>query len=148
MQLRCRAVLPRPPRELWAWLTEAPRLERWLAESAEVTPGADGGFSLGGVDEAGEALREEGRTVEVAPPRRWVLAFRRLDAGWAAPTRLELEITPHPEGCELSVLQSDFQRLSLSECLTVWEAYRRRWRRALERLQEAVAGPPLAEPPA
>ena len=34
------------------------------------------------------------------------------------------------------MLQQGFEHLPLSRCLTIWEAYRRRWREALARLAE------------
>ena len=58
------------------------------------------------------------------------MAFERLDDGWQTATRLTFELTPRQGGCELSVLQQGFEHLPLSRCLTIWEAYRRRWRRA------------------
>jgi hypothetical protein len=56
-------------------------------------------------------------------------------------TRLTFELTPHGEGCELSVLQEGFEHLPLSDGLTIWEAYRRRWREALTRLAEETLRP-------
>ena len=154
VQLRCRQALPLPPGEAWSWLTESSRLERWLATEAVVAAGPQGSLVLAGTGtgtEASEentgpaAWRERGRTLVWTPPGLWVLAFERLDAGWTAATRLTLAIHPQPGeageagGAELDVLQHGFQRLPLSLCLTVWEAYRRRWRTALSRLAAATA---------
>ena len=100
-------------------------------------PGPQGSLVLTGGPEPGR--RERGKTLEWTPPRRWILAFEHLDAGWTAPTRLTLAVHVHPEGAEVDVLQHGFQRLPLSLGLTVWEAYRRRWRTALARLADAVA---------
>jgi len=136
VQLRCRQALPLPPEEAWLWLVEPPRLARWLADDAEVEPGPRGSLALVGAG----GVRERGTTLEYAPPRRWVLAFERLDAGWGAATRLALEIHPRAGGSELDVLQSGFQRLPLSIGLTVWESYRARWRSALARLAAVAAG--------
>lgn len=144
VQLRCRRALSLPPEEAWRWLVEPARLARWLADDARVEPGPAGplgALALGGAGADGKAWRERGTTVDVLPPRRWTLAFERLDAGWGAATRLVLEIRPQPGGAELDVLQSGFQRLPLSICLTVWEAYRVRWRTALARLAEATSTP-------
>jgi uncharacterized protein YndB with AHSA1/START domain len=135
VQLRCRQALPLAPDETWLWLVEPARLARWLADEAEVEPGPRGSLALAG---AGGA-RERGTTIEYAPPRRWVFAFERLDAGWGAATRLALEVHPRTGGSELDVLQSGFQRLPLSIGLTVWESYRARWRSALARLAAATA---------
>ena len=38
------------------------------------------------------------------------------------------------DGTEISVLQKGFAHLPLSDCLTIWETYRRRWRAALTTL--------------
>jgi uncharacterized protein YndB with AHSA1/START domain len=132
VQLRRRQPLPLAAEETWRWLTEPPRLALWLAEEATAAPVAGGYLELR--SPAAGNRRERGETLEVTPPRRWVLAFRRLDSGWTAATRLALEAVPRPGGCELDVLQSGFQDLQLSVCLTVWEEYRRRWRDALARL--------------
>jgi len=131
VQLRRRQELAVSPEEAWRWLTEPDRLALWLAERAEVE-----GEEL---RLAGSGWRERGRTLETVPPKLWVLAFERLDAGWPAATRLTIRLHPAPRGSEVDVLQDGFQRLPLSVCLTVWETYRRRWRDALARLAEAAA---------
>jgi Activator of Hsp90 ATPase homolog 1-like protein len=107
----------------------------------EVEGGDGGGLTVACADEEGQALAERGRTLELSPPERWVLAFQREGAGWTAATRLTLEVLPTPGGCELSILQHGFQHLQLSECMTIWEFYRRRWRRAIERLARACSHP-------
>jgi uncharacterized protein YndB with AHSA1/START domain len=138
VQLRCRRALPLAPAAAWRWLVEPERLARWLGDRVEVEAGG-GGLVVAGDDEEGQALAERGRTLELSPPERWVLAFQRTGAGWPAATRLTLEVLPAPGGCELSILQHGFQHLPLSACMTIWEFYRRRWRRALERLARACA---------
>ena len=69
------------------------------------------------------------------------MTFQRLEAQWPTPTRLIFELTPNTNGTELSVLQTGFAHLPLSDCLTIWETYRRRWRTALARLAAALATP-------
>jgi len=138
VQLRRRQAVAAPPSEVWPWLVEPPLLARWLASEAELETTA-GPLLLVGTDEAGAPLRERARTLEIDPPRLWVASFERLDAGWPAATRLAIRLHPGPEGSEVDVLQDGFQRLPLSLCLTVWEAYRRRWRDALARLAVEIA---------
>jgi uncharacterized protein YndB with AHSA1/START domain len=143
VQLRRRQRLVLPREEAWTWLVEPAKLARWLADEAEVEGGPSGSLLLRGseprVDPPPGPWRERGRTVEIAPPELWVLAFERLDAGWSATTRLTLRLHALPDGSELDVLQHGFQRLSLSIGLTVWESYRNRWRTALARLAEEAA---------
>lgn len=139
VQVRCRQALPVPPESAWEWLVEADKLRCWAGDRAEVAGGGEGGLALGSDDEEGQRLEERGRTLELEPPERWVLSFRREEAGWTGATRLALEIRPRADGCELSVLQHGFQHLPLSQCMTIWEFYRRRWRRALERLAAELA---------
>jgi uncharacterized protein YndB with AHSA1/START domain len=129
VQLRRRQALAVSPAEAWRWLTEPDRLALWLAER---------------VESEGEEMRlsgpngdERARILESAPPLR-ILAFEKLGEGWTAATRLTLRIHPAGSGCEVDVLQDGFQRLPLSTCLTIWEAYRRRWRDALARLAEVA----------
>lgn len=141
VQLRCRRDLPVPPEAAWEWLTRVERLQSWLCDRARVDLGPGGGLLLERAAEESLPLREEAETLGIEPPRRWTLSFRRLDAGWRAPTRLTLELTSTAAGSELSVLQQGFEHLSLSTCLTVWEEYRRRWRTACERLEAAISGP-------
>ena len=136
VQLRCRQVLSVPAETAWRWLTEPALLARW-AGRARFEGGPEGALELE-LEAAGEAVRERGRTLELAVAERWALAFERLDDGWETATRLVFELTPGDGGCELSVLQQGFEHLPLSRCLTIWEAYRRRWRRALERLAAAI----------
>lgn len=142
VQLRRRQRLALPREEAWTWLVEPAKLARWLADEAEVETGPAGSLLLKGseprVDPPPAPWRERGRTVEIAPPELWVLAFERLDARWSAATRLTLRLHALPDGSELDVLQHGFQRLPLSIGLTIWESYRSRWRTALARLAAAV----------
>ncbi len=143
VQLRCRQALAVSLPEAWSWLTEPARLARWLGDRAEVALRPAGFLEVHGTAEDGSPLHERGTTLAIEPPARWVLSFRRLDAGWPAATRLTLEITAREDGCEVAALHEGFQHLPLSECLTIWEAYRRRWRAALARLAAAAdAGSP------
>lgn len=139
VQLRRRQTLGIPVEEAWQWLVDPARLVRWLAAKARVEPGARGHLQVESTAEDGSLLREQGSTLEFEPPRRWVLAFQKLDAGWPAATRLILELAPRPGGCEISALQQGFEQLPLSSCLTIWEEYRRRWHLALSRLAEVSA---------
>jgi len=128
---------------VWSWLTEPARLVLWLADEAQVELREGGALRL----TRGHSPRPEvelGETVHLEAPRRWVVSFRR--ERWSLATRLELEITDGRTGAELSVLQSGFERLPLSEGLTVWEAYRRRWTVALDRLAMRIseAGAPAS----
>ncbi len=147
VQLRRRQGLALSPEGAWRWLVEPPRLALWLAEEAQMEPGPEGALLLSGsgprVDPPAGPWRERGRTLEILPPRLWVLAFERLDAGWPAATRLTLRLHTAPGGCEVDVLQQGFQRLPLSVGLTVWESYRLRWRRSLARLAELTAMRPM-----
>ncbi len=139
VQLRCRQALPISTESAWSWLTEPRRLSCWLADDARVDLRIDGLLLLKSADDKGAVWREEGRSLEIAPPGRWVLAFRRVDSDWGVATRLTLELPSRVHGCELSVFQEGFEHLPLSECLTIWEAYRRRWRAALDRLAQSVS---------
>jgi uncharacterized protein YndB with AHSA1/START domain len=133
VQLRRRQELTLPPAEAWRWLAEPEKLALWLAVEVEAGPGE---LRLRGAE---PTFEERGRTLEQAPPHLWVLSFERLDAHWPAATRLTLRLHETPGGSQLDVLQDGFQRLPLSLCLTVWEAYRLRWKQALARLAEATA---------
>lgn len=130
VQLRRRQALTVSPEEAWRWLSEPDRLALWLAERAEL---AEGELTL-----IGEGYRERGRTIEIVPPKLWVLGFERLDSGWTAATKLTLRVHPLASGSEVDILQDGFQRLPLSACLTIWETYRRRWREALNKLAEVA----------
>lgn len=139
VQLRRRQDLAVSPEDAWRWLVEPDKLALWLAREAEVVEGPGGSLLLTG-DLAGDGgERERGRTVEIAPPRLWVMAFERLDAGWPAATRLTLRLHRIPGGSQIDVLQDGFQRLPLSAGLTIWEAYRVRWKNALQRLASRTA---------
>lgn len=138
VQLRYRQPLPLGPEDAWEWLTTPALLERWLCSRAGVDLGAAGSLLLESPREEAAPLLERGETLELESPHRWSLAFRQLDQGWQAVTRLTLELHPDPGGCELDVFHEGFEHLSLSTCLTVWEEYRRRWRAACARLARAI----------
>lgn len=137
VQLRRRQALAVSADEAWRWLSEPDRLALWLAERAEITEErTEGELTL-----TGEGYRERGRTIEIVPPKLWVLAFERLDSGWTSATKLTLRVHPLGTGgvgSEVDILQDGFQRLPLSACLTIWETYRRRWREALSKLAEVA----------
>jgi len=142
VQLRRRQDLALTRDDAWRWLVEADKVARWLAREAKVVEGPGGMLELTGTGDPGEddpgSWRERGRTIEVAAPKLWVMAFERLDAGWTAATRLTVRLHRVPGGCQIDVLQDGFQRLPLSTGITVWEAYRRRWKNALARLAAAT----------
>lgn len=138
VQLRREVVLAASREDVWRWLTEPERMERWLGD--EVVIVCEGELELRGRAAAGGQLSERLRTVSLEPRRRWVTAFERLEQGWECATRLSFELSGE-EPCRLAVVQQGFERLSLSRCLTVWEFYRRRWRGALTRLAEAMTPP-------
>ncbi|MDX1500954.1 MAG: SRPBCC domain-containing protein [Thermoanaerobaculia bacterium] len=138
VQLRLRRALPLEVEEAWRWLTDPERMERWLGA---VAGGGAGELTLTSESASGDPVRERLTTRQRHPPRQWSVALLRLDAGWQAATLLVFELTPAASGCELDVLQTGFQQLALSTCLTEWERYRRRWRRALDRLAAAVGEP-------
>ncbi len=143
VQLRCRQALAVPAATAWRRLIEPEELALW-AGRARLEGGLDGVLELESEGRDGP-VRERGRTLEMEAGRRWVLAFERLDDGWETPTRLTLELTATADGCELSVLQEGFEHLPLSRCLTIWETYRRRWRKALALLAASLDDSP---PPA
>ena len=137
VQVRLRGELPAPVDEVWRWLTDPVRMERWLGAVAERSATE---LTLTTRAAEGAPLRELLATRERHPPRLWSAALRRLDSDWQAATLVTFELRPRPSGCELSILQQGFQQLTLSTCLTEWELYRRRWRGALRRLERALAG--------
>lgn len=128
-----------PAEIAWRWLTEPALATKWLAERV------DGDFAMGGRvefssrDMDGGSLQESGEIVAFRPARRCVLHFRRSHRKWDSLTKVTLEIFPRGSSCEISVFHEGFEYLSLSECLTFWEFYRRRWRSALTRLAAATS---------
>jgi uncharacterized protein YndB with AHSA1/START domain len=144
VQLRRRQNLALTPEEAWRWLVEPAKLALWLAREATVVEGPSGSLELTGTGEpeepempGQERSQERGRTIEFLPPRLWVLSFEKVGAGWPAATRLTMRLHRAPGGSEIDVLQDGFQRLPLSAGLTIWEAYRLRWKNALARLAAA-----------
>jgi uncharacterized protein YndB with AHSA1/START domain len=137
VQLRCRQAFALAPEAAWPYLVEAGKLEQWLCERvrADEAPQSRRAWWEGAFDlEPGET--EAVVTVACEPPRRLIVALSQ--PGWKAATRLEFELLERAEGCELSVLQNGFEHLPLSQSLTLWELYRRRWRAALGRLSGLV----------
>lgn len=129
VQLRCRCNLALTVEAAWPFLVEPTQLESWVCR--RVRADADEAEWTGALDLEGEPT-ETVRILETLAPRRLLATLNQ--PGWTAATRLEFELIERSEGSELSVLQNGFEHLPLSISLTVWEAYRRRWRAALERL--------------
>jgi len=139
VQLRCRHLLAAPVHEVWAWLTETERQSRWLADRVELESGSETALLLESGEPAGDSQRERLVSVTTDPTRKWVLDLQNLDGTWPVPTRVAFELTATPDGTEISVFQTGFAHLPLSECLTIWESYRRRWRTALTTLADLLA---------
>lgn len=133
VQLRYRKRLPASAGSVWEWLTRSERQAEWL--SAVVELDGDAILLSGGGAGAGERLVSRERV----EGRRWLLSLERLGAGWKVATPLELVVSEQGEGAELMAFQSGFQHLALSIGLTEWERYRRRWREAFDRLEQALA---------
>ena len=138
VQLRYRHLLAAPVQEAWAWLTEIERQSLWLAARAELESGSQGALLLESTDPAGNRQRERLVSVTTDPHRKWVLDLQNLDGTWPVSTRVTFELTAALDGTEISVLQTGFAHLPLSDCLTIWETYRRRWRTALTTLADLL----------
>lgn len=134
VQLRRDLELPVRRSDVWRWLSEVDLMRRWLADEVVVEPEE---VRLESVAEDGRQLSERGRTLAREDEVVWSMAFERLDDDWESATELRLTLSGS-EPCQLTVLQRGFERLSLSRCLPIWELYRRRWQRALERLASEV----------
>ena len=139
VQLRCRHEVPASPAEIWWWLTEPEGLGRWIADRASAEAPPSTAIRLETARSADDLLRERLVIVETQQPYRVVLDLQQLDAGWPQPTRVTFELITDDGGTEVSVLQEGFAHLPLSDCLTIWETYRRRWRAALTRLADLLA---------
>lgn len=138
VQLRYRHVLATTPEIAFFWLTDLDKQALWLADRAQADPSTRGAILLESSDSAGRVNRERLITTHVEPRRRWIVDLQSLDGSWPVPTRVEFELTTTPEGTEVSVLQKGFAHLPLSDCLTIWESYRRRWRGALATLNQLI----------
>lgn len=138
VQLRYRHVVPTTPQETWFWLTEPKKMTGWFASRVDADPDAQDKLVLESTAPMGETYREHLVSISEDPPFRWTADLQNVDGSWAVPTRLEIELTPAPEGTEISILQKGFAHLPLSDCLTIWEFYRRRWRSALTRLENLL----------
>lgn len=138
VQLRCRIKVTADPSDVWLWLTETENLGRWVADRATSESPAGDAVIFETLDSDGNLVRERVVTLEAREPERLVLNLQQLDAAWPVPTRVTLELTDSQGGTEVSVLQEGFAHLPLSDCLTIWETYRRRWRTALQRLADAL----------
>ena len=139
VQLRCRQRLEVSAESGWRWLSESALAMTWLADRV------DGDFAMGGrldlsshSDATGEVLEESGEVVALQHAQQCVLYFKQAHPKWDALTKVTLELFPQENGSEISIFHEGFEYLSLSECLTFWEFYRRRWRSALTRLAKAV----------
>lgn len=141
VQLRYRHQIAANPRQVWEWLTQAQFQTRWLAERMEPEAAPKAGVVLETTDPNGGILRERWTTIVSTPPSTWAVDLQNLDGTWPVPTRVVIELIPMADGTELSVLQKGFAHLPLSDCLTIWEAYRRRWRTCLTTLAQKIANP-------
>ncbi len=140
VQLRLRQSLSATPQVVWSWLTETARQRRWLSHEVDRELGSE--RILWSIDTPeGDSFRERLTVVQTEPDVRWVLDLEDADGGWPVPTRLTFEISPVRDGAELSVLQTGFAHLPLSDCLTLWESYRRRWRSAFGTLADLIQDP-------
>ena len=144
VQLRVRQTLPVSIDEVWLWITESSRIERWLCDRVEPGKPSPSGPTTRWetLEPDGAAMIEVVHVVQSEAPLKLELAFHQL--AWDVPTHVRFEVgraaPGEAESSELSVLHRHFERLPLSDGLTLWEFYRRRWRAALTRLLEASTG--------
>jgi uncharacterized protein YndB with AHSA1/START domain len=138
VQLRYRHHLTTTPEIAWSWLTRLEKQSLWLADRATPDPSTTSTVLLESVDSSGRSTKEKLVPVRAVAPHRWIVDLQDLDGTWPVPTRVEFELTPSSEGTEISVLQKGFAHLPLSDCLTIWESYRRRWRHALASLSHLI----------
>lgn len=138
VQLRYRHPVEATEQEAWSWLTEPDRMSRWLASDVVPSTESRGALLLVSTDEGGRTRRESLTHVGQEPPHRWVVDLQSLSESWPVATRVTFELTCDNERTEISVLQQGFAQLPLSDCLTIWEGYRRRWRAALATLAEQI----------
>ncbi|MEQ4300337.1 SRPBCC domain-containing protein [Plantactinospora sp. B6F1] len=101
-EIRTTVELRHPPERVWRALTDRDLLPKWFG-SVEPRPTSISRFELRPADlpELDELIVIE--LVEVDRPHRMVLRWPEE----GQPTRLECELTPTPEGCRLTVVQSD-----------------------------------------
>jgi uncharacterized protein YndB with AHSA1/START domain len=142
VQLRYRHALPVEPAQVWQWLRQPDLLARWMADRAVATSSTADEITLETSRSGGVPLRERLAFVQADEPDLLVLDLQQIDAGWPVATRLTFEMLARDGGTEISVLQQGFAQLPLSDCLTIWEAYRRRWRSALPRLADRLTETP------
>lgn len=139
VQLRCRGCVPAGSGETWRRLTEPAGLRLWLASEVEAGASAAADLELAFATGSDAPGKVELRTLEISPGTRWVVAWEEREAGWPVATRLTFALGGDTAGCRpaetpVSVFQQGFEHLPLSDCLTIWERYRRFWRAALDRL--------------
>ena len=139
VQLRYRHRLAAQPPDVWPWLIRPDLLGQWLSDEATADPSSDSTVALETVAAGGTRTREQLTVVRAQEPDLLVLDLRDMDGGWPAATRITIELSGRDSESEVSVLQEGFSQLPLSECLTIWETYRRRWRVALARLASLLA---------
>lgn len=131
VQIRQRATFSCAVEPVLEALTATAGVEQWMAD--RVRSRDDGVWVLESDDFEGRPLTEEvvqGTASGTEIP--W--ALRSLEPAWEIRTRVTWELTGSGTKCDLSLLHQDFEHLPLSDCLTHWEFYRRRWRAALARL--------------
>jgi uncharacterized protein YndB with AHSA1/START domain len=139
VQLRRRVEIPgRTPEQVWPFLLEPERQCRWVCDRSHLEPGPPTVIRLESGDPSKGVLREYLEVAEQRQPKRLVLGWRELEAGWTAATKVTIEVEGSANGCEVMVFQEGFQKLPLSSGLTAWESARRRWARALARLVRLV----------
>lgn len=138
VQLRYRHIVAAVPQEIWDWLTKPELQRRWLADQSDPDRTLANALVLRRTDSDGQVLSESLVTVSADPPNRWTVDLQNLDGTWPRPTRVHFDLAVAEEGTEISILQTGFAHLPLSECLTIWETYRRRWRTALSSLADLL----------
>lgn len=132
VQLRCRSELSLSPQAVWPWFAEPDKLASILERKVSAARSDGVAFECVGGAEREARVSDIIVMIGSQAPRFWQATWRQPD--WPISTRVTVGLTPLPSGVSVSVFQEGFEHLPLSDCLTVWETYRRRWREALDRL--------------
>lgn len=127
--------------DVWAYLSEAEAMGKWLNARVAIQPRAGGTYEeLGQHNDNAYVLR--GRVLKAVAPAEMLLAYRvDTDAQrrWPVFTAVTFSLTPRPTGTTITVSHSGFENLPERYRDFTRADFDFGWGAALERLQAMLA---------
>ncbi|WP_372022640.1 SRPBCC domain-containing protein (plasmid) [Tistrella mobilis] len=140
--IRLKVDLAADRQTVWEALTGAQHVQAWWGRHVSLTPRAGGRLFVRG-DGREQSRQVRGRVLRWSPPSALELAW--ADAAWPAETRVNIRLTPTPDGdTRLQLDHVGWSSFEDKARLHLMQAAERDWTARLERLEDYLRAGDIA----